>query len=436
MPIITSSIPEMNSAVNVAEENLSLIQRKLTEARDICKDVFDGSRTWQDLFQTRLFFHEFEYFLEVTARAKTDLCMWFGLVESKLRTLCVMIRTCPRIQQVQIWPIPFPGTKGAIGGFSQSWYIGCRFQEKGEGSVERMKEVLESPLRNFSSICEESVRRLAHYPTNAFQTSWTLLLQSRLPSNVTDMLRKKPSYASVTQGLETQRLGNIEQDVSGHILPREDVVRLKTPSPYLGLHGNRAQGLDPLAPIMNSTSSLAGSQYYSTIASPLHDHIPGSQYIQGRMLYTPSTSSIIYSTSSRNMSANMSGYRDLRPSPTPVFTSILPVAPTDTYPTYPPVTSLPPPYSPANLFTSPPPPHGMTLSPALCKGCSLPSPGCKCHSPRSRTDCGANYQDVSGQSCHSGMEPRTVRLFFIFVEFRPLFFLASAEGKVPIFWAT
>merc|ERR1719334_809324 len=49
----------------------------------------------------------------------------------------------------------------------------------------------------------------------------------------------------------------------------------------------------------------------------------------------------------------------------------------------------------------------MTLSPALCMGCNLPSPGCKCHSPRSRTSCSTNYQDASGQSHHSGKEPRT-----------------------------
>ena len=380
MPIITSSIPQMNSAVNVAEENLSLIQRKLTEARDICKDVFAGSRTWQDLFQTRLFFHEFEYFLEITARAKSDLCMWFGLVESKLRTLCVMIRTCSRVQQVQIWPTPFPETNGAAGGFSQSWYIGCSFQEIGEGEdlLERMKEILGSPLRNFSAICDESVRRLAHYPTNSFQTSWTLLTLSMLRPSVTDTLRKKPSYASVTQGLEAPRIVKVEE-ISGPMRARDDVTGMKT-NPFLGLHCNQGPVLGP-------------PQYYPRINSPMHDSMQGAQYMQGRMQHTPSV-------------GGMAAYNgSLRQSPSPVFTSpLLPAVAS-----YPPVTSVPPPYSPANLFTSPPPPHGMAPSPALCRGCNLPPSQCKCVSPRPRIDCScSSYQDVSGQPQQSVREPRKV----------------------------
>ena len=56
MPIITSSIPQMNSAVNVDEENLALIKKKLTEAADICTKVFEGSRKWEDLVRQGSFF--------------------------------------------------------------------------------------------------------------------------------------------------------------------------------------------------------------------------------------------------------------------------------------------------------------------------------------------------------------------------------------------
>ena len=58
MPIITSSVPQMNSAVNVNEENLTIIKKRLTEAADICTKVFEGSKKWEDLVKLRPFFDD------------------------------------------------------------------------------------------------------------------------------------------------------------------------------------------------------------------------------------------------------------------------------------------------------------------------------------------------------------------------------------------
>ena len=44
MPIITSSVPQMNSAVNVNETNRKIITQRFVEARKIVEDIYDDTR--------------------------------------------------------------------------------------------------------------------------------------------------------------------------------------------------------------------------------------------------------------------------------------------------------------------------------------------------------------------------------------------------------
>ena len=129
MPIITSSVPQMNSAVNVDEENLAIIKKRLTEAADICTKVFEGSKKWEDLVKQRSFFEDFEYFIDVSVKARKEAQMWFGSVESKLRHLTMMLRRCPKVASAHIWPVAFSKPRKPGGFLSQTWYIGIKLQE-------------------------------------------------------------------------------------------------------------------------------------------------------------------------------------------------------------------------------------------------------------------------------------------------------------------
>ena len=155
MPIITPSVPQINSAANMDSSTLVLIKQNLEEGRDACRAVYEGTKTWHQIFLPNSFFSKFAYYLEVTAWARTDMLRWFGAVESRLRRLGQMLRNCPAISQVRIWPTPFPSFM-KLGGFRrQEWYIGLCFQREGEETLETLK----GPLHIFKDTCEDSVRQ-------------------------------------------------------------------------------------------------------------------------------------------------------------------------------------------------------------------------------------------------------------------------------------
>ena len=108
MPIITPCVPQINSAVNMDSATLLMIKEGLEDGRDACRAVLDGIKTWDQLLLPSKFFTEYAHYLEVTAWAQSDVMTWFGAVESRLRRLCQMLRNCPAISQVRIWPTPFP----------------------------------------------------------------------------------------------------------------------------------------------------------------------------------------------------------------------------------------------------------------------------------------------------------------------------------------
>ena len=102
MPIITPSFPQVNSTVNVDEENLVIIKARLTEAAEMCSLVFEGSKAWNELLLPSNFFEEFPFYLEVSAWAQCEVLKWFGSVEARLRRLGQMLRNCPAISRAQI----------------------------------------------------------------------------------------------------------------------------------------------------------------------------------------------------------------------------------------------------------------------------------------------------------------------------------------------
>ena len=175
MPIITPSFPQVNSTVNVDEENLVIIKARLTEAAEMCSLVFEGSKAWNELLLPSNFFEEFPFYLEVSAWAQCEVLKWFGSVEARLRRLGQMLRNCPAISRAQIWPTSFSTFK-KLGGFRrQDWYIGLCFQGESGGTLDSLRE----SLHIFKDTCESSASQ-----STSFDLTWRLVHQRQLPLEV------------------------------------------------------------------------------------------------------------------------------------------------------------------------------------------------------------------------------------------------------------
>ena len=364
MPIITSSVPQMNSAVNVDEENLTIIKKRLTEAADICTKVFEGSKKWEDLVKQRPFFDDFEYFVDVSVRARKEAQMWFGSVESKLRHLTMMLRRCPKVASAHIWPVAFSKTRKPGGFLSQSWYIGIKLKEGIKMDINHVRD----PMDVFTDLCNDSARQL--YASNShstFEMFWELVERSKLPVAIVG--KKKPSYAAaLTQGKE------------------EPATRFpRSEAPIIGTSSNQSNLLASLYQQSPLTTSLVSSRsgYNAPPATPelLHPPcyypgIPSPREAVSLPRNSP-TSSITSSCSrpsqGKGGAARESGYHQ-SPYSTPFNTPSL-----EQLTSYPPVTSVPPPptqpaptFSPHQFKSPPPPVPASSIQPR--------KPGCVCGS--------------------------------------------------------
>jgi poly(A) polymerase len=138
MPIITSSIPQMNSAVNVTKTNCQLITAKCAEAFTICQAVLEGRSLWSDLFQSGNFFEEFDNYILISGTCRGDSGLWFGSIESKLRQLNNHISNCSKVSSVRVWPQPFVKRDGLV--LQQMWFFGLKMM------VGQSPETIQEPL--------------------------------------------------------------------------------------------------------------------------------------------------------------------------------------------------------------------------------------------------------------------------------------------------
>ena len=164
MPIITSSLPQMNSAVNVSKTTCLLIKSKCSEALNTIQGIIDGSRTWADLFQPSNFFEEFDNYIMVMSSCQGDACLWFGSVESKLRQLNNHIASSTKVLSARIWPQPFERRDGSTR--RQMWFFGIKMM------VGQSPEIVQEPLHYFTDLCMTTVSRLDSPHTPSFNVSW------------------------------------------------------------------------------------------------------------------------------------------------------------------------------------------------------------------------------------------------------------------------
>ena len=154
MPIITSSLPQMNSAVNISPANCALIQAKCHEASLCLQHIRRCSARWLAFFSPTNFFREFPQYLLIIATSRGNSCLWFGSVESKLRPLVKHIGFSYGVNSVRIWPRAFQQSEGSQ--FKQLWFLGINMN----GSSPVSMALIQEPVHNFLQRCEDDAANM------------------------------------------------------------------------------------------------------------------------------------------------------------------------------------------------------------------------------------------------------------------------------------
>merc|ERR1740128_1626133 len=206
MPIITSSVPQMNSAVNINKTIQRYIQNKMAEAHYNCTQIQNGVLGWEALFKPYPFYLEYEYFIKITGECETDSSFWFGCLESKLRYLKEKIEDNHRIGSVRIWPKGFLRKEQHVS--VQTWFIGVAV--KG-GDLDNL---VYEDLQIFKDKCYGDLRK--NFGSSPL-VQRAFLVESRIVhrEEICKMLTLKElniasfnipiTYASVAQGISSSR---------------------------------------------------------------------------------------------------------------------------------------------------------------------------------------------------------------------------------------
>jgi poly(A) polymerase Pap1 len=201
MPIITSSVPQMNSAVNINKPIQKYIQEKMSEGHQICQQIQSGLVGWEALFKPFPFYQEYDDFINITAECDKESSYWFGCIEAKLRYLKEKLEMCSRVESVRIWPKGFCKTVGQL--FTKNWYIGIAIS----GST--LEKVVADDCRTFQERCFGDLRKNygnSHMVLRSFSVHYSIVSRTdickRLPLKELKMssIERLVSYASVTQG--------------------------------------------------------------------------------------------------------------------------------------------------------------------------------------------------------------------------------------------
>nr|ADY62671.1 PAPa [Candida metapsilosis] len=101
MPVITPAYPSMCATHNITSSTQKVIIQELLRGASVMKSIFEGEKTWSDLFERHNFFHRYRFYLCVVA-ATVDSAeehhKWHGFVESKLRQLVLKLESTEGIE--------------------------------------------------------------------------------------------------------------------------------------------------------------------------------------------------------------------------------------------------------------------------------------------------------------------------------------------------
>jgi len=411
MPIITSSVPQMNSAVNVTRTNCQLIVAKCAEAFAVCQSVLEGVGVWSDLFQAKNFFEEFESYILISGTCRGDGGLWFGSIESKLRQLNNHVANCTKVSAVRVWPQPFVKREGL--GYEQMWYFGLKMM------VGQSAETIQEPLHVFTDLCMETAIKLDSPFATTFSVRWQHVPRSQLSRFLTrQQLGMEPpeklSYAAITQGttMTSPVVVTSMQSMSSYsntvplASPTPLVDPRHIPSPYARVFPtHHLAGLGVTWPTNYIVYSMGGAPQTSIM--PSHHGGVADQHVYQhpslQQLEVPRPSNQLFAPfqppNRSHPSPQPGGYpigqaqvlnnrghpgykspqtpahqMSSKPRPSPQYPPPHPIA---AHLPAPPLTSYPPPpFSPISQFRSPPPPVQKQLKapPVLSK------PSCSCSS--------------------------------------------------------
>jgi len=188
MPIITSSSPQMNSAVNISPANCHLIQSKCREAYHCLLAGRSYCGGWKEFFTPRDFLLEFKNYLVVTASCTADSSLWFGSVESKLRQLVNHMMFNYRLDLVRIWPQPF--IKEGESYKKQMWILGIKM------NVPVPPKFFPEPVYHFQDLCMAEAARMSQVSqhSSSFQVRGKFLSPGQLKAQTSRFFREERTH--------------------------------------------------------------------------------------------------------------------------------------------------------------------------------------------------------------------------------------------------
>jgi len=277
MPIITSSFPQMNSAVNITKTVCQLITAKCEEAMIICRGIVEGRRPWSDLFNPVNFFEEFDHFILISGSCRGDSCLWFGSVESKLRQLNIHISNCTKVSSARVWPQPFIRREGSV--IRQMWFFGVKMM------VGHSPETIQEPLHVFIDLNMATAYKLSSPYASTFSLVWQHVPRSQLRKFVSSLelgLEKpeKLSYAAVTLGQGTTMSSPVVvtsmQSVAGSV----NSLPVLSPGQHSDIAPIPPAPLHRVFPTHLPGLGVTGQNYlvYS-LTAPQSSHMPQSQVL-------------------------------------------------------------------------------------------------------------------------------------------------------------
>lgn len=134
MPIITPVYPEQNSTFNTSLSTRTIMTKAFKEGLAVTENILKGKGTWHDLFAPPEFFGQYKTFIMLTAVANTkeDLLTWYGLVESKIRTLIISLERVPCIEIAHVYPKSYNKVKEEKPPAAQPAQEGRKEEQEGE----------------------------------------------------------------------------------------------------------------------------------------------------------------------------------------------------------------------------------------------------------------------------------------------------------------
>lgn len=147
MPIITPAYPAANSAYNVSEHTLKVMDNEFRAANDVVRSIVAKKENadWSRLFTPSDFFISYNHYLlchiigSVTGEDDAEAARgWVGFVESRLRWVPTILAQGLQLSAVHLHPKVVKSDKGTM---VSAYYVGFNVAVKGKKGEEKVLRV-------------------------------------------------------------------------------------------------------------------------------------------------------------------------------------------------------------------------------------------------------------------------------------------------------